>query len=735
MHIPVYQSISLAVHTAAFGALNYSDNLNDLTSRLTGGRVTRNTLAEAVLHQAIGLGLGIASAHKAVDKYAESIAGITGAELIEYADQILRGADDEQFSASVKELLTHTLKKQTAAGNIPDSAKEPAINLAQTLLNDYIGKQAIHQFLGVYAQNHGWDSLSEKIKNAVVPEESDTYRSQLILAGVGAGTGFIRALVDRAILQNPAFHQDEKFHAKPELTLAAGCLHAYLVNPENCIEALNNYTPTKPLINEPFLRNVADLTTAFAAKAHSDAKNVLEEAQKALEKENATFPVQAQSPVPALQMQEPESAAQSDVDKEIADFLLVDASDDGIDENKGALSSAPISHVAQSKVRPTESSEEAAGISDFVELETSAQMAVKDAKKAYEQATKFKAMNQAIGVLLVTDMDKRNAARIREAVDVLLQALPAADFGIRKSLASILSETTQLPAQNTIGTYVALNDWDRLAALLENVVERNLEHMEKKAVERAAKKAERDAVALRAQQAANEYAAQWANENPNNQNAALRIPEAKPEQVTQRTETATANDLKKPPVQGEQQTEKKEASWVRRAIPKLAVKIALQHLRPYIDGGDFKHPQNPEYKALANLLDVNQNELHGGFSAHRIALNSVPVTAQYAAERTVSGVQYVGNTALDYATSAAQTGAAVVGARVQTIGEQIMAAGSFATALMSPAVKVAATDGGFVAGLWNRINPFAAAPDKPVAVIPTGIQNDTLSTSVFPAGI
>jgi len=750
MHIPVYPSISLALSTTAFGALNYSDTLNDLTSRITGGRVTRNMLAEAVLHQAIGLGLGIARDHKAVDKYAKSMTGISGAKLIEYADKILRSANDEQFSASVRELLTQTLKKQTAAGHIPDTAQKPAIDLAATLLNDYIGKQAIYQFLGAYAQKHGWDVLSEKIKNAVVPEQSDSYRNLLILAGIDAGTDFIRSLVDRAILQNPAFRQGKEFHAKPELKLAAGCLHAYLVNPENCIEAFNNYTPTKPLIDATFLRNVADLTMAFAAQAHSDADNVLKEAQKKLDEENAKSSLQTRSPGPALQMQVPEpAAAQSDVDEEIADFLLVDASDDGFDENKGASGSSAKTDVDKGIVSPNDSSKEVVDIDGFVKIDTNAQIAVRDAKKACEQAEKVKVMCDAIGALLVADMDTRNAEHIEGAVKILLEALP---FGSRLESASFtkkLSEATELPAQSLIGTYAAIYKWEGLETLLATAIEKNLEHMEKKAVERAAKKAEYEANALKAQQAAQEYAVELAQANPNTENAALAISEPRPEQETQQAGTA-AKDPKKPPVQDDQRTENKEPSPVRRAIPALAAKLVVQHLRPYIEKGKLERPDNPEYKTLADLLHANQNELHGGFSTVQVGLNSATIVAQYVTQRAPSGVKYVGSTALSYASSAAQyagnaavsyvssaaqTGAAVVSARAQTIGEQIMAAGGFANALTSPAVKVVATGGGFVAGLWNRFNPFAAAPDQPVAAEHTRSQDDTLSTSVLAAGI
>lgn len=744
MHVPVYPSISLALCTTAFGALNYSDTLNDLTSRITGGRVTRNMLAEAVLHQAIGLGLGIASVHKAVDKYAKSMAGISGAKLIEYADQILRSANDEEFSASVRELLTQTLKKQTAAGHIPDTAHAPAIELAEAFLNNYIGKQAIYQFLGAYAQNHGWDVLSEKIKNAVVPEQSDSYRNLLILAGVDAGTDFIRSLVDRAIFQTPAFQQGKEFHAKPELKLAAGCLHAYLVNPENCLEAFNNYTPTKPLIDETFLRNVAVLTTALGAHACLDAEKALAEAQNALAEENAKRSPSTQATESATQMRAPEPAAtQNDVDEEIADFLLVDASEDGADENKGALSRSAKTDVDKGIVSPNDSSREVVDIDGFVKIDTNAQIAVRDATKACEQAKKVQVMCDAIGALLVADMDTRNAEHIEGAVIILLKALPF-DFGFRAALAKNLAQSTELPAQSLIGTYAAIYQWEGLETLLTTAIEKNLEHMEKKAVERAAKKAEYEANALKAQQAAQEYAVELAQANPNTENAALAISEPRPEQETQQAGTG-AKDPKKPPVQDDQRTENKEPSPVRRAIPALAAKLVVQHLRPYIERGKFEHPDNPEYRTLANLLHANQNELHGGFSTVQVGLNSATIVAQYVTQRGPSGVKYVGSTALSYASSAAQyagntavsyvssaaqTGAAIVGAPIQTI----MAAGGIANALTSPAVTVAATAGGFATGLWNRVNPFAAAPDKPVAVIPAGIQNDTLSTSVLAAG-
>ena len=60
MNISIHQSLSLAASAAAFSVLDYSDRLNDLTSRITGGRINRNTLAEGVLQQATNLALDIA---------------------------------------------------------------------------------------------------------------------------------------------------------------------------------------------------------------------------------------------------------------------------------------------------------------------------------------------------------------------------------------------------------------------------------------------------------------------------------------------------------------------------------------------------------------------------------------------------------------------------------------------------------------------------------------------------
>ncbi|CAM3931756.1 hypothetical protein BOTU111921_01460 [Bordetella tumbae] len=746
MHIPVYQSISLVVNTAAFGALNYADNLNDLVSRITGGRVTRNTLAEAVLHQAIGLGLSIAGTHKAVDKYAESIAGITGAQLIGYADQILRGTDDEQFSASVKELLTHTLDKQATAGKIPDEAKEPAINLAQNLINNYIGKQAIHQLLGAYAHDHGWDTLTDRIQNALVPDRDFTYTNRLILAGVGVGTDFLRILVDRAIVESPSFQLKEEFYTKPELKLAAGCLHAYLINDENCTEALTNYTPTKPLVDEPFIRNVAELTTALAAQVHLNAVKVLAKAGNALEQANAKL---------ALQEAEP-TAAQDEIDKEVDefvlvdaiaddedDFVLVDASDDGMDENKAALVGSSKADT-QSKVLLTDLPKQDVDISDFVIMDTNEQIDAKDAQEAYEKAqagiekarenaVRFKALSEAIGMVLMTDPDTRNAERIENALNVLLKAIPA-DFGLKHLLASTLSRTTELPAQSIIGTYVAIPEyggWDGLEALLINTVEKNLERLENEAVKQAAEEAEK-ALKLQelAQRRADEYAIQRDKDNPNTQNAAARIPDPQPEQDTAQTGTAAANGLEKSLAQSDPQTDNKERSWVRRAIPTLAVKLAIQHLRPYIDKGDFKHPDVPEYKAVAALLHHNQEALGGNISYVQIARNSALIVAQYMVTRASSGAQSLGSAAVGYASSAVQTGAEVVGTQFQSASNQIMAAGGLANALLSPAVSVATTTGGFVAGLWNRLSPFAAAPDETAVAIPAATRNDTDNNTI-----
>jgi hypothetical protein len=487
MNISLTQSAALVVNATAFAVLNASDRLNDFVSRITGASINRNSLAENVLYHATQLGLGMAQ------DSAPALFGIEGKDFVEHATNVLFSKDDTVFSRSVEHLAECAMRVQSANGAVPESMVDTVPAFATELVNQYVGKHALQQLLGIYIEKHGWDTINAQIEAQVGIDKSNSgFQDKLISAGVRAGSSFLQSVLTRATVDNPNL----KLEGTPELKLAAGCLHAYLTDDANCAKVLLEYAPEKALIDEQFLSKAMDLAVAYAG-------HLADLAHRELERVDANF-------------QEGVKTVSGLASTDQADLTDVEA--------------------AAEIVEPA--------------LDQLAQ-----AKKAHQDAWAFAEMLMAAKDLLVADAESRNAAnpveahqqRVFRAFNALFKNIPlqldevallgyklnpetAKDLAdeLRTKGASLtaaaLVSNNGMVAANLVGTYVAQYGWGGLEEVL---------HL-----------------------AAHPPAVEAEGSLPEHQ------------------------------------------TWLDQAIPLLTVRLAIAHLKPYIEQGDFNKENDDQYLAL-----------------------------------------------------------------------------------------------------------------------------------------
>jgi|GEM_PF-2709303 len=624
MNIPAYQSLSLVSQTAAFGVLDYSDHLNDLTSRITGGRVNRNTLAESILNNATDLALNIAGKNKHVNALAEKHTGMNGETLMKRAGVILLGKKDtvssqaavkgtesaqqggtiaqittaDEFSSNVDELLKGVLGQQIKNSNLKADDFPHAYDLLRSLINDHLGKQVVQQFLGTYAQNNQWEALTDKIQSAVVADSSDSIINRLTQAGVRMASGIVHSLVTRGIVENASFNPAE---VKPEVKLAANCLNAYLRNDFDCANVLSNYKPSKGILNDELISNVAALTPTLADHMVKRADSALAKAKAQLEAENAHF----ESDKHHASQLAGEYAAPFDQAENGWEIVgNTTDTDDNIGEFE--LPKTPAQERAEERV--------------------------KKAQKMLKNAQSMKEMSGAFKDLMVADRSKKNQERLSGALKIVLKDF--IDEGLLAQVTtSVVSQMLQggegLPMQNVLGTFIAKYGWENLKTMLDKAVETHLENLHTL--------------------------------------------------YTQTQLDALGRD--------DPDFHEHTPSWAEMAIPKLASKLAVSHLELYFteEGSGktrFDQRGNPHYEMLADVLHAGQELIEkNAFSKPDLIRKSAPIVGAYLLDQSLAAPQYLAtmaadgtrqfaNAATNYAASAVQTGANAMNT-ARTIGEGI----------------------------------------------------------------
>jgi hypothetical protein len=413
MTVSTLQYASLLAKTAAFTALNYSETLNSIASRITGGRISHNTIAESILQQATTIALDIAEKNNDIGNYAQSFFGMDAHQFIDNAKVVLLSDDEKAFTQSVENLISGSLVKPEEEGVIPSEIRESVPKFAADLVNNYVGQKSVHQLLGAYAKNHDWNTITQSIQ-AQVSDGSDSYVNRLTLAGVRMGSNLVHSIVNRGIVETMPAGQE----IKPELKLAAGCIDAYLSNTGISKKVLNEYQPTHALLNDDFLKTVADLGVAYA-------NHLTKPAIAALANADAEYRIaQALHPF---------------------DTKVLDAAQSLVDSTKTtALESLKLAAQAQA-------------LKDILVSDTSSKN--DDTRLA-----------DALETLLKTSIPTLPTSLQFKAIDNLKNNLLS---GFIKPIANELSAGNGLPVQNIVGTFVARYGWNALENIILNSLEKH----------------------------------------------------------------------------------------------------------------------------------------------------------------------------------------------------------------------------------------------------------------------
>lgn len=417
----------MGVQSAAFYALDKSDILNSLTSRITGGSINRYTLAQSVIQQATELALEIPYCRNEIQRIADLQFGLGQVDGVNFARSIinvLRETNEAEINESLSQVLGPILEQMGATQAIPWTMIAPTITLSQGVFASHIGARPVERFLATYIKTFGWNIANQHIQTAAQEQNS------IVRAGIGWVASFVQGLIHRGVVEDPQF-QDGHY---PEHALVVGCLHAYLSNQADCRAAIDAYTPSTALLNGQSIRDVAALASDFATH-----RTVL--AAEALE-------VSAQNLVLAGEM--------------------VKAAEEAV---KSAENGSEAQVDAQSNLRFTGN----ALVSQAGEEAL--------AKAAYQSACTARDIVFAASDLLVDkperDADERIKGAIRTLLNVVLKSQGVSidesgyvatgvryviDTAVVPALANNLQADNHLPVQNIIGTYAALHDND-LSAL------------------------------------------------------------------------------------------------------------------------------------------------------------------------------------------------------------------------------------------------------------------------------
>lgn len=194
--------VGTAVSALAFKALNSSDTLNSLANRITGGSINRDTLAQKVLRDTVGLGLAYATDTK--------LLGDRSATLLPLASKILFDNTSEEMHASIIS-LTNELAAQALPEAGPglmgamktmgmEAAKAGVASLANSAADTFIGPQFTEKLLATMIDGgKNWQPLQ-----AYMEKMLDGYPMGRFVGGL------IKDVLERTIVDKAALNQSDQ---------------------------------------------------------------------------------------------------------------------------------------------------------------------------------------------------------------------------------------------------------------------------------------------------------------------------------------------------------------------------------------------------------------------------------------------------------------------------------------------------------------------------------------------
>ncbi|WP_186332344.1 hypothetical protein [Bordetella genomosp. 13] len=217
----------VAAKALAFAALEKSDTLNRFVGWISGGRVSRETLAQSILHKAVDLGTEYAVANKAL--------GERSAVLLPRIRDAVIDNDMQRMKAAVADLAGEGLSKvmDKDSGNLASRMAKQAIDgavrqMSSELAGSLVGDHAAEKVVATLVKEHGWAPLENYLHRMLDAKPLGNFLC-----------GQIKAIVQRAIVDNPAYDM----RANAEYRLAAGLAAQHLTGQKDYEAPLRQYAP------------------------------------------------------------------------------------------------------------------------------------------------------------------------------------------------------------------------------------------------------------------------------------------------------------------------------------------------------------------------------------------------------------------------------------------------------------------------------------------------------------
>ena len=150
----IKSGLSTAVGSVSLAIMSASDKLSSLVGRLTGGSVSRDSLAQSTLHGAMQTGT-----HYLVDWMPE-VGGKEMQQLKPFVDQFLMAGTTADVQSSFRGLMNELLPVSNLAGEFWDPILEGVRDDAANLAGVLIGEKGLERTLATLVAQHGREGLT-----------------------------------------------------------------------------------------------------------------------------------------------------------------------------------------------------------------------------------------------------------------------------------------------------------------------------------------------------------------------------------------------------------------------------------------------------------------------------------------------------------------------------------------------------------------------------------------------
>lgn len=229
----------VATELVAYSVLDSSSLLNNLTNRITGGRVNCDSLAKSIYKNTINLAVDYAVIFLDNVKEKNSLYKYKDKKhLLQHIRNALINDNLDTMRTSVAAIVKGMLLKHPVVvkGNknsyIKELLTEVPASIAQKFATNYVGENALENLITTLVKNHGWDSMRFAITDAI--------KIKFIGKFVGNfASNLVTGLLQRAVVNGNDFDTTNNLEYK----LTAELLNGALKQKINYAKPLREYAP------------------------------------------------------------------------------------------------------------------------------------------------------------------------------------------------------------------------------------------------------------------------------------------------------------------------------------------------------------------------------------------------------------------------------------------------------------------------------------------------------------